>query len=228
MMKRIVFLLLLVFAVSSANASLMDFDVATTNGDGFNGVLPNYGNRIASAGTATVNMTSGAKTATYAAPGAEGATPNIATDSAALAKYYSSGYGDLADVAYASVSGDAEAWLYGFIPDAGYQTKFHSLDIGRWGAGTESNYVQIKLVKASDWTTVVWDSGLVAYPVDASAHINIAIDYTSAVGEELWLKIKADDTDLYAVDNLVISQVPEPATIALLGFGALAAVRKRK
>ena len=213
MIKKIYLFVLFLFVVSSAMASTLDFNVATINNDGFNGTLPNYGNRIAGAGTETINMTSGPVLVTYAAPGAEDATPNIATDSAAFAKYYGTGYGDLAKVAYVGVSGDAWGWLYGFIPDASHQVKFHSIKASRWGGGTESNYVQIQLVKASDFSTVVWDSGQVAFPVNSSTHVDITIDHTGAVGEALWLFVRGDDTDLYGFDDLVISQLPAPIVL---------------
>ena len=232
-MIRKVCLLVLLFVSSSAMATILDFDVPALDNEWFDGSAPNYGNRVpAAGGSATINMkTDPAKdpvsyVVNYAAAGPEGGTPNIVADSAAKGRYFSTGYGDLEDVAYSSVSGDSWGWLYGFTPDPGYAIKFHNVDVALWGAGTVDNYVQFALQK-TDWSTLVWDSGEVSYPVDRDTHINIDINHTGEIDEVLWIYVRGHDTDLYGFDNLVISQVPEPATMLLLGLGGLLIRRKR-
>ena len=232
MRKRLLIMLCLVSVVGYVSASTMDFDVPAAAGEWFDGAVPNYGNRMpAAGGSATINMKDAAKApvsyvVNYAAAGAEGGTPNIQADSAAKGKYWNTGYGDLTDVAFSSVSGSSFGWLYGFTPDAGYAIKFHSVQAGRYGGGTESNYVQFTLQK-DDWSTLVYDSGQLSYPVDSDTHIDININHTGAIDEVLWIYVSGDDTDLYGFDNLVISQVPEPATMALLGLGALVLCKSR-
>ena len=128
MIKKICLLILILFIVSAANASKWDFVVPDAiNDERFEGGPPAYGHRIpAGGGIATINMELGPKTVNYPAPGAEGATPNIATNAADNARYWISGYGDLIDVIWPRKSGAQWQYLYNLIPDAGYQVKFHT------------------------------------------------------------------------------------------------------
>ncbi len=49
----------------------------------------------------------------------------------------------------------------------------------------------------------------------------------SFIGDEAWLSNIGQDLDT-AQDNFIVTEIPEPATMALLGIGGLMVLRRRR
>ena len=215
--KIVVSVYVLLICATGAMASKLDFNVDAVNYDGFgSGANPQYGDRIAGAGTENVNMISGLVSATYAAPGPEGATPDIAVDWGGDTKIYwatAGTYGDLVDVVY-SEAAIGLGYLMNFVPDADYKVKIQSVKVGTAvGQGDEPTNFQITLQETSGWTTV-WSSGTLTIDTDNS-HYDLTVDYTGAAGQELWMTIQNmgygepnswEMTYNVCVDDVVFSQ----------------------
>lgn len=221
-MKKLYLLFLILFIISSANATILDFNVAATNNDSFGTLAvdtqPVYGSKITGAGLVNVNMTDadGAtqeqNAATYAEPGSEGATPDIVmTWGSPTKKFWDIGYGDLTNVAYTNVSGLNKGYLMAFNPEAGYKVKIHSLKVAYWFTTSEAQF-RLTFEDSSAGFNTVYDSGLVDInPGDG--HVILEPDFTGESEQSLWMTIELvstssqEDTYLLGVDDIVFSQM---------------------
>ena len=120
-----------------------------------------------------------------------------------------------------------------FSVDAGQALVLNSVDVGHASDQIASHgtygYI-LNLVRDSD-SAMVWTGsssvvGAAGADVAETAAETVAINYTGAVGEDYTLTFTRYDegdpgsgsTAASGIDNLSFSQIPEPATLGLLGF----------
>ena len=132
-------------------------------------------------------------------------------------KFWTTGYGDLTNVAYMSVTGG-----YGhleLIPDPGYSVTINSFDFGDWLLD-ESGPLQI--VDANK--NVLWSDS--SFTAPHTGHSSFLPDITSSGP----IAIEWAHSWNMGIDNVSFSETPapEPASMAALAFGALALVRSRR
>lgn len=188
------------------------FQTAVHHQDGGGGYPPTYSwdatYLYGSAGGATPNVV-----VSYASPGAPG-TP----------RYYAGSSDGTGAVYFEQSGGNSPDVLMDFIADSGFLASLDGLDMVNWGA------VSIKTLKVLDAaSTVLWDSGATAAAPIAMAngevqHYNIGL---SGAYLRLIMAENGTSTNL-GVDNIQFSQVPEPATLALLILGGMGLLRRRR
>jgi hypothetical protein len=132
-------------------------------------------------------------------------------------KWWNTGYGDLTNVAYMSVTGG-----YGqieFIPDAGYGVTINSFDFGDW-LTDETGTLQI--VDAN--RNVLW-----FYSPFTAPHSGHA-SFTPNITSEGPISIEWSNSWNMGIDNVSFSEsaAPEPLSIGALGFGSLLLLRLRR
>jgi len=132
-------------------------------------------------------------------------------------KFWTTGYGDLTNVAYMSVTGG-----YGhleFDPDPGYSVTINSFDFGDW---LEDESGSLNIVDANK--NVLWSyPGFVA---PHAGHASFSPDITSSGP----IAIEWSASWNMGIDNVSFSETPapEPASMAALALGALALIRSRR
>jgi len=165
--------------------------------------------------------------------GGVGYTPNIdiVLESAADALIYDTGFGDLTDVIYMNngAIGSEVYFLCLNSNDPDFVPQFNSVDLAYSGGATT-----LAAVTVSSWGTgtVVWQATDVALPDGGHTTIDFGgTPVTGTYGAGLWLSVTTaagvESKDI-GIDNLVFSQIPEPATMALLGLGGFALLRRRR
>ena len=190
----------------TANATILTFqDLGLSNG----GIIPEmYGDNVNSLNDGIGSYEEG-----------NGFTPNVVVDYRTVSvsngstisnnlRYWDSGYGDLADVGYASVNGAlAEISL---TPDAGYFVRLNSFDLAGFPGSTQPN--QTVRILDKDFNILVdyslfdvTGSGSDMFSPDILASDTIRIQYGPSFNT--------------GIDNINFDQqaVPEPLTI--LGAG---------
>ena len=223
--------LFVMFGMSIAQATVLDFNIDAGSIGLWNSTGDSYGDGVAAAGTASFTDNAGTtQTATYDV-GAEGATPNLDMEwhysSAYGTTTYGTGYGDLVDVAYIY-----EPWFLIITPDAGFAVKLHSFDFAHYGSVDDVSPI-VQVYSSIDGT--LYNAGATGNYTPAGGHGHVDLDLTASVDAELWVALyynsgNGDDDTYwnYAVDNIVVSQVPEPASMLLLGLGSLLCARIKK
>lgn len=227
-MKKLGLLIAGGLLAGNVGATMLDFnfaDIASFGSDWHAGNQwgATYGHYVSAAGTQTdavkardeVNSVWGWMDPVYAAAGAEGWTPNVTTPviwDYTNQRYADTGFGDLAGVTYAD-----NGWLINLTPDAGYQVKIHSFDLALAGADDAISLINIY----DSSSAIVWSAG--GTTVEGDTHTGFTPNYTGALGEALRIRVWNGDmalTDI-ALDNLLVSQIPEPATLSLVGMASL-------
>ncbi len=225
-MKKFIVLTLVLGLVSSSWATVLDFDVnGIANDTAFMNVadptLENeYGSYVDAAGTRSEYFPAiaGSLDSTYS----EGDTPNIRAMYFGSAKYYDLGAGDLVGVQYTA---DPSSWYMGFSPDPGYEVVIESFDLAAWGAITVDVQIWNYPISGGSYG-VLWEQTGVAVP--DTGHVTVTPNFTGTDSDQGYYIVLSAGGSGIGIDNINISQTPEPATIALLGMGALALIRKRR
>jgi hypothetical protein len=202
---------------TGAHATVLTFDI---NGETNQEMIPlAYGDHVGSGGAGdNVNFM-------YGSGG--GSTANIGVDYWTNdtsdnpydheLKFWNTGYGDLTNVAYMSVTGG-----YGqieFIPDAGYSVTINSCDFGDW---LEDETGLLQVVDANK--NVLWSNSNFLAP--HAGHASYAPDITSSGP----ISIEWANSWNMGIDNVSFSEsaAPEPASLLALCAGAIGLVSARR
>ncbi len=225
--KRIFLSAIACVAATSAQATVLTFDTDITNP----AVIPldqGYGDRVAA-------MLQG--TALYGV-GAEGFTPNVVVEyrgNGASPNFnrWTTGYGDLQNVAYNNVATDTRAQLI-FTADPGYDVVLHGFDLAGWFF---TDYTIPNVLVTSGQTLLFSQSNVLVHGAPP-VPMHTSFEFAGGLRGGQTLTLFLDLTGLgrnapnVGIDNVRFSQVslapppaavPEPATWAmmLLGFGAV-------
>ncbi|MBX3110390.1 MAG: PEP-CTERM sorting domain-containing protein [Fimbriimonadaceae bacterium] len=223
-MNRLTLLAALVALACASQATILTFgDLTDTAG----APLGNYG-PIDTAYGDNVTATSDA-VGSYGM--GTGWTPNVTTSyetlDGALLHYsdqllhWDLNYGDLEHIAFAEVgNGTARVIL---TADAGWSVRLESFDLAGWPNADHA----LSFLRVLDGSyNTVWDSGATVAHGAGPTHDHYAPDI---VGQTLIIEWGQNWN--IGIDNISFSQtdaVPEPATMAVLGLGALALKRRRR
>ncbi|MBI5708379.1 MAG: PEP-CTERM sorting domain-containing protein [Armatimonadetes bacterium] len=135
-------------------------------------------------------------------------------------EYWDTGYGDLVDVAYAGISG-----YYARItltPDSGNTVTINSFDLAGWPT-SDLTADAIHILNASG--TEVWSASSMNVEGNAG-HTSFSPGISSSGA----LTIEWGTNWNIGIDNVNFDQglVPEPASLAVLGLGTLAMIRRKR
>ncbi len=226
-MKKLIVLTLVLGLVSSSWATVLDFNIdGIPNDTYFMSVadpnLNEYGSYVAAAGTRSDFFPGigGSLDSTYS----EGDTPNIRAMYFGSARYYDLGAGDLVGVQYTH---DPSSWYMGFSPDPGYEVVIESFDLAAWSGITVDVQIWNYPISGGSYG-VLWEQTGVAVPGGGGGHVTVTPNFTGTDSDQGYYIVLSAGGGGIGIDNINISQIPEPATIALLGMGALALIRKRR
>jgi len=136
------------------------------------------------------------------------------------ARYYSTGYGSLTDVMFGRKNSTTSVTITG---DAGGLVSLNGFDVGQWATMTgTTTFTVLDSTGATLWSQVLGASG------GSTTHYSLS----GVVDDMLTLQWTSTGTsgDLIAVDNINISAVPEPGSMALFvaGLGFLGVATRRK
>ncbi len=214
-------------AGSPAQATVLTFDANL----GYAAAIPqDYGDRVVAATMGDYSYgseggwTSHVET-TYA-------TENVNT----TVTYWGDSHNDLTGVAnneYADTWSDT-GFSVTFTADPGYEVLLYGFDVGNWDYMALSVPISVKGLAGQ-----VLYSERISLPDRTGPHI--AVDFSDAplVSEHLTIHVDIGQllpanwypaaADSFGLDNIMIGQVPEPATLGLLGVGIAGfALRRRR
>ncbi|MBX3176846.1 MAG: PEP-CTERM sorting domain-containing protein [Candidatus Hydrogenedentes bacterium] len=202
----------------SAGATILTFDdLLNVGGNPIgNGQLidQDYGDRV----TGLIDATG-----SYGV-GSEGFTPNVVVDyGVPNPAFWSTAYSDLTNVIYIPGVGQGPLEVL-FTADAGYEVQLYGFDVGSWLSNSA-----VRTIRVYDQNNAVLFESL-ADVILASTHTSF--DFNGPLTAES-LRIEIDQTGLggssdnVGIDNIRFGQtshapIPEPATVTLMGLGALA------
>ena len=144
--------------------------------------------------------------------------------------------------------GTTDAWVYqslGTMDFAGGSLNW-SLDKGRFADGNGSGALTVRFYSGSTGgagedveintlglSQIGGDITLAAIGTDASGTgvvtENGSVDLTGlTAGTEIWIELSISNSGFAPFDNIAVSHVPEPGSLALLGLGGFAMLRRRR
>ena len=200
----------------AAKATVLTFTPQSSFGVG-GGISDNYGDNVDWAGDPGPRVT----VSGYEYGTAGGQTPNIA------ATYEGSGGQDLKFYTGSLFSFPDSGCAYDNVgsiildADSGWSVRITSFDMGGWVTDPMAAY-PLDFIKVLDVSNnVLWEvtapmiTGLQPYALDVSAP-TLTLQFSDPGGG--WI----------GISNIQFSQVPEPATLALVSVGALALLRRKR
>ena len=129
---------------------------------------------------------------------------------------------------------DFDDHTIGFVADAGFALVLNSFDFGNTEETSTTSVWNLTLTDES--LNVVW-SETVTLTNPNSDVVTVTPGFTGVLGQDYVLTftgVSGGDGDgspqngRHGIDNLSFNQVPEPGSLALLGLGGLALLRRRR
>ena len=131
------------------------------------------------------------------------------------------------------VSGDNAKWIV-TLDTAGWTAIALRFDYKAWSSKTNSFDIDYRLNDTDAWTNIVNNT-----PITGGSSGFLSFSYSlaslTAINNQSVVELRFNDFDNHgsgklAFDNFELTgtQIPEPATIALFGFGITAIIRKRR
>jgi hypothetical protein len=130
------------------------------------------------------------------------------------------------------ISGDNAKWITS-IDTAGWADIIVRFDYKAWNSKTTSFDLDYRLSDTATWTSILNNQTIIA---DGNFNIfSYSLASIDAIENQPFVQFRCNDFDnkgsgKLAFDNFELSGtlIPEPATIALFGFGITAIIRKRR
>lgn len=220
-MKPITFSLL-IGASALSNATVLTFDISGNTAGQL--VQQAYGDNVTAATMGSFSYGS-----------AHGFTPDVTTSYIGLGNqtdlnWWSTGYSDLTNVVEYEPDGDP-GYAISLGASTGNLVSLHDFDLGNFGA-----QITIPGLTVKDGTNNVLFSQSNFVLPGSGTMTHLHFDFNSAPLTAQSLTITLDlsglggNSDNVGIDNIGFSQsaVPEPATLAALGIGALALLKRRR
>lgn len=116
----------------------------------------------------------------------------------------------------------------GFAADAGFALVLNSFDFANTAETMDSSTWNLTLTDSS--SNVVWSQQITLTNPDSDV-VTVTPGFTGALGEDYTLTFAGVGDPIngrHGIDNLSFNQVPEPGSLALLGLGGLALLRRRR
>lgn len=219
-MKRFLLAIGLVGGAAFAPATVLTFDI--TGISNFQNMNQGYGDNVTSTSAGSFSY----------GVGAEGFTPNVTAQYGTLdPALWTTGYGDLANVLFEDQ--DASGILtITFTADAGYNAVLHGFDLAAYTTAF-SNDPTVQSITVTDGGANTYYSQTNGV-VSRTGHTGYDFSANPIAGSVLKISIDARNlgslNDDIAIDNIRFSQqaVPEPATMAALGLGLAAMIRRKR
>lgn len=140
--------------------------------------------------------------------------------------FWQTGYSDLVNVIEYEPDGQASYGVQ-FSASNGQAVTLTSFDLGNWGGAVTLAALTVRNAAGG----ILWQQTNISVPDSSQPHLSFAPNVT---GTTLLLTVDlgglGSESDNIGLDNLQFSQspVPEPGTMAALGCGVAAMLRRRK
>lgn len=204
-----------VMSAGTARGTILSFLDFPTNSTP---IPQDYGDNVAAANTGGY---------TYS-EGGEGYTPNVGL-TWNNARSYNSGYGDINPIVFGRNNEGAETGIFvmTLTADAGYTVTLHDMNAANYLNDTNAKMDWLKVTDENN--NELFSMGQTSF--DATGTTHNVIDFGDISGKTLTLKANVinGNTDIgFSQIRFSQSEVPEPASLGMMGLAGLAMLRRRR